>query len=132
MNQSTNFDYYLSEGFTPVGMWKMKAKELDFTLDKKWTKRPAVYVFIDSSDQVLYIGRTIKQLWNTLYHVGYGYEGQLTNHHLHNDLLKHLEKLLSVEILAHTNTKEHTDLAAYFDMIKKRLIEHTSPLWNIQ
>ena len=128
MNQSTNLGYFLPEGFTSVGMWKKKAKELDFKLDKKWTKRPAVYVFIDSSDQVLYIGRSEVDLESAMKRIKLGPEAQITNHRLHNDLLKHLEKPLSVEILAYTNAKEQTDLAEYFDEIKKRLIEHTSLL----
>lgn len=132
MIQSTNFDYFLSEGFTHVGMWKKKAKELDFTLDENWTKRPAVYVFIDSNDQVLYIGRSEVDLESAMKRIKLGPEAQVTNHRLHNDLLKHLEKPLSVEILAYTTAKEHTDVAAYFDEIKKKLTDHTSPLWNLR
>lgn len=133
LNTSTpNKAYLLSEGFTPVGKWKKESEELDFSLDNNWKKLPAVYIFIDSNDQVLYIGRTVGQLWRTLYNIEYGYEDQLTNHRLHYELLNHLEKPLSVEILAYTNAKDRADLAAYFDEIKANLLQHTSPLWNLR
>lgn len=137
MNHQTNSSnpnkaYFLSEGFTPVGKWKKESEELDFSLNNNWKKLPAVYAFIDSLDQVLYIGRTTGELQQTLHYFQYGFEGQVTNHRIHYDLIKHLEKPLSVEIFAYTNANLRTDLAAYFDEIKTNLLQHTSSLWNLR
>lgn len=137
MNHQTNISnsnksYLLSKGFVHVGLWKNGVKGLDFSLDKKWAKLPGLYVFLDSNDQVLYIGRTTGELQQTLHYFQYGFEGQVTNHRIHNDLLKQLEKPLSVEIFAYTNANPRTDLAAYFDEIKAELIQHANPLWNLR
>ncbi len=137
MNNQTNISnsnksYFISKGFKEVGHWKKAMKELDFSLDKEWAKLPAVYVFIDDNDQVLYIGRTVSDLENALNRISHGHEAQETNHRIHNHLLEYLEKQLSVEILACANTKEHTDLATYFDVFKTELLQHTSSIWNLQ
>ena len=137
MNHQTNISnsnksYLMSKGFIHVGLWKKGAKELDFSLDKKWARLPVLYVFLDSNDQVLYIGRTILDLENAMDRIKLGYEAQVTNHRIHNHLLDHLKKPHSIEVLAYANTKDHTDLAVYFDEIKVDLIQHFSPIWNLQ
>ena len=137
MNHQTNISnsnksYFLSKGFMHVGLWKKEAKRLDFSLDKKWAKIPGIYVFIDSNDQILYIGRIVKNIETALDRIQRGHETQVTNHRIHNHLLAYLEKPLSVEIFAHANQKEHADLAAFFDDFKTELLQRTSPIWNLQ
>lgn len=113
------------------GHWEKALKELDFSLDKKWAKLPGIYVFIDSTDQVLYIGRTVLDLENAMNRISHGYEAQVTNHRIHNHLLENLEKPPTVEVLAWINKKEHADLAAFFDDFKTELLQHISPIWNL-
>lgn len=115
-----------------VGHWKKAAKGIDYSIDKKWAKLPVVYVFVDSNDQVLYVGRTVLSLEDALNRIKRGHAAQETNHRIHNHLLEYLDKQLSVEILACANTKEHIDLATYFDDLKTELLQHTSPIWNLQ
>ena len=137
MNHQTNISnsnksYLMSKGFIHVGLWKKEAKELDFSLDKKWARLPVLYVFLDSNDQVLYIGRTILDLENAMDRIKLGYEAQVTNHRIHNHLLDHLKKPHSIEILAYTSSKDLADIAVFFDEIKTDLIQHFSPIWNLQ
>ena len=132
MNYSDNKkSYLLSEGFEYAGQWKNSAKKLTFSLTRSWKKQPVIYVFIDSSDQVLYIGRTEVDLESAMNRIKYGPEAQVTNHRLHNELLNHLDKPVSIEILAYTNPIKQPYLAEYFDEIKKKLIHKTSPIWNL-
>ena len=128
---NSNKSYLMSKGFMHVGYWKKTREELDYSLEKKWMKLSGIYVFIDSNDQVLYIGRTVMNLETALNRIQRGHETQVTNHRVHNHLLAYLEKPLSVEIFAHANQKEHTDLAAFFDDFKTELLQHTSPIWNL-
>lgn len=137
MNRQTNISnsnksYFISKGFMHVGYWKKTREELDYSLKKKLVKIPGIYVFIDSNDQVLYIGRTVMNLETALNRIQRGHETQVTNHRVHNHLLAYLEKPLSVEIFAHANQKEHTDLAAYFDELKTELVQEISPIWNLK
>lgn len=137
MNHQTNISnsnksYFISKGFKEVGHWKKAIKGLDFSLDRKWAKLPGVYVFIDSNDQVLYIGRTVSNLEKALNRIRHGDETQETNHRIHNHLVEHLQKGHSAEILAYVNSKDHSDLAAFFDDFKTKLLLHTSPIWNLQ
>lgn len=113
-----------------VGFWRKEAERLDFSLDKKWAKLPSIYVFIDSTDQVLYIGRTVLDLENAMNRISRGYEAQVTNHRIQNHLLAYLEKSTSVEILAYTYAIDRADAAA-FDDFKVELLQHTSPIWNL-
>lgn len=115
-----------------IGHWKKEAKGLDYSIDKKWAKLPVVYVFIDTNDQVLYIGRTVLGLEEALNRIKCGYAAQETNHRIHNHLVDHLQTGNSVEILAYVNSKDHSDLAAFFDEFKTELLQHISPLWNLQ
>ena len=136
MNHQTNISnsnksYLMSKGFIHVGLWKKGAKELDFSLDKKWARLPVLYVFLDSNDQVLYIGRTILDLENAMNRIRRGHESQGTNHRLHNHLVDHLQKGISVEILAYVSSKDHSDLDAFFDEFKTEFLQHVSPLWNL-
>lgn len=115
-----------------VGYCKKTREELDYSLEKKWAKIPGIYVFIDSNDQILYIGRTVKNLETALDRIQRGHETQVTNHRIHNHLLAYLDKHSSVEILAYANKKEQADLAAFFDDFKTELLQSTSPIWNLQ
>ena len=115
-----------------VGRWKKEAKGLDYSIDKKWAKLPVVYVFVDGNDQVLYIGRTVLSLDDALNRIKRGYGAQVTNHRIHNHLVEHLQKGHSVEILAYSNSKDHTDLVSFLDEFKSELLQHISPLWNLQ
>lgn len=132
MNYSDNKkSYLLSESFEHAGQWKKSAKKLTFSLTRTWKKQPVIYVFIDSSDQVLYIGRTVIDLDDAMNRIRRGNITQGTNHRLHNELLNHLERPVSIEILAYTNSIKQPYLAEYFDEIKKKLIQQTSPIWNL-
>lgn len=132
MNQPTGKDFLLSKGFEYAGHWHKQANKLTFSLVKSWAKRPVIYAFVDGNDQILYIGRTEVDLEKAMNRIKVGPEGQVTNHRLHAQLLKHLEKPLSIEIFSYTNAKDHSDLAAYFDEIKTELLQHTSPHWNLR
>jgi len=137
MNHQTNISnlnksYLLSKGFKEVGHWKKAAKGLDYSIDKKWAKLPAIYVFVDSNDQVLYVGRTVLGLEDALNRIKRGYAAQVTNHRIHNHLVEHLQKGHSAEILAYTNSRDHTDLVSFLDEFKSELLQQTSPLWNLQ
>ena len=130
MNQSKNKTYLFSKGFEYAGHWHKQANKLTFSLVKFWVKRPVVYALVDNNDQILYIGRTEVDLEKAMNRIKLGPEGQTTNRRLHEQLLKHLEKPLSIEIFAYTSAKNHTDHAAYFDKFKADLLQHISSLWN--
>lgn len=129
---NSNKSFFLSKGFREVGRWEKVANGLDYSIDKKRAKLPAVYVFIDNNDQVLYVGRTVLGLEDALNRIKRGYEAQETNHRIHNHLVDHLQKGNSVEILTYTNLKDHTDLNAFLDELKTELLQHISPLWNLK
>ena len=132
MNQPTGKDLLLSKGFEYVGQWHKQANKLTISLVKSWAKRPVIYAFVDGNDQTLYIGRTEVDLEKAMNRIKGGYEGQVTNHRLHAQLLKHLEKPLSIEIFAYTSSKDLADIAMFFDEIKTELLQHTSPHWNLR
>jgi len=137
MNHQSNISnsnklYFLSKGFKEVGHCKKTIKGLDFSLDKKCSKLPVVYVFVDGNDQVLYIGRTVLSLDIALNRIKRGYAAQETNHRIHNHLVEHLQKGHSAEILAYTNAKDHSDLVSFLDEFKTELLQHISPLWNLK
>lgn len=113
-----------------VGRWKKGSNGLDYSIDKNWAKHPVVYAFVDGSGQVLYVGRTVLGLEDALNRIKRGYGAQVTNHRIHNHLLTYLDKHPSVEILAYANTKDHADLAAFFDEFKTHLLLQTNPVWN--
>lgn len=115
-----------------VGRWKKVANGLDYSIDKKWAKLPAVYVFVDGNDQVLYIGRTVLSLDDALNRIKRGYAAQETNLRIHNHLVEHLQEGYSAEILAYTNAKDHSDLVSFLDEFKAELLQHISPLWNLK
>jgi len=115
-----------------VGHWKKAAKGIDYSIDKKWAKLPVVYVFVDSNDQVLYVGRTVLSLEDALNRIKRGHAAQETNHRIHNHLVEHLQKGRSVEIFAYTNSKAHTDPTSFLDEFKTELLQQISPLWNLQ
>lgn len=120
------------KGLVHVGRWKKVANGLDYSIDKKWAKLPVVYVFVDGNDQVLYVGRTVLSLEDALNRIKNGWEAQVTNHRIHNHLVEHLQKGHSAEILAYTNAKDHSDFVSFLDEFKTELLQHISPLWNLQ
>jgi len=132
MTNSNNRSYLVSKGFELVGSWHSNSGKLTFSLGKTLAKRPVIYVFVDNHDQVLYIGRTVLDLEDAMNRIRRGNESQVTNHRIHNHLVDHLQKGNSAEILAYTNSKDHTDLVAFLDEFKSELLQHISPLWNLQ
>ena len=120
------------KGLEHIGRWKKVANGLDYSIDKKWAKLPVVYVFVDTNDQVLYVGKTVLSLEVALNRIKRGYAAQETNHRIHNHLVEHLQKGHSAEIFTYVNSKSQADPISFLDGYKTELLRQISPLWNIQ
>lgn len=121
-----------SIGFTKVGLWVMDGEKLSLQLLKRADMKPALYAFVTKSD-VLYVGKTSRQLSRRLYHYSRPGPTQSANIRLNDLLVDALGENTLLEIFAFGDADE-TRLGPFiFDIpaaLELDIIQKLQPKWN--
>ena len=119
-------------GFTKVGKWNLKAAKPCYSLDELADATDVLYAFV-SGGQVLYLGKTAKELQKRMY--GYQRPGptQRTNVACHAKLLEVLTAKQSVDIYVFRDPEPKLHAGIPINLaagLEDSLILEFRPPWN--
>jgi len=120
-------------GFQKIGLWVLNGDRLSLQLINNAELRPALYAFV-ADKEILYVGKTARQLKKRLYHYTRPDPTQSTNIRVNRLLIDALNERQVLEIHAFgTNeiTKKGSFVLDIPAALEDDIIRKTRPIWNI-
>lgn len=120
-------------GFKEVGYWFISQNGIDFHLEDKKNETDILYAFI-ANGQVMYIGKSIQSLYKRMSLYKFGNESQRTNSRNKQEIIKFLEKGISINIYAFIPCVDlkYQDISINIAAsLEDNLIKKIKPEWNI-